>query len=59
MISALTVVLICDKEVIQNDRNNRILDDDSRSLLLCSWPYTFFGRNIDMRGDSDVSESIK
>ena len=39
--------------MIQNDRNNRILDDGNRNLFISGWVCAYIGRNSNMRGDMD------
>ena len=41
------------KEVSKRDRNNRLLDDDNRDLLISCWSGACVGRFDNVRGDSD------
>ena len=40
-------------EVNQNDRNNRLLDYDSRNLFISCWNGAYAGRCNNVRGDTD------
>lgn len=39
--------------MIQSDRNNRLLDDDSRNLFISCWSGAYAGRSDNVRGDLD------
>jgi hypothetical protein len=39
--------------VNRNDRNNRILDDDSRNLFISCWGGSYDGRRNNVRGEEE------